>query len=352
MPIQTQFPTAFRKSYLKRYLVDRFIHSVSAPLPSTTSASPGPGTFNKYADSGETFSIENKEFVVSSISSILDPAGYWTKSNGDGFSQTAGMALVLYPRHAPILGWSKDTTLTDENLIYGVSGRDIRIAGNVWDEVGSNSADDVWIIVFSETDAQFFIRRGPIVKLVFTWPLESVSSLYPTILGKVGELESIYLYNTEPAEPLVSITNPTAGTEFTHPTTEFMMEFDVTAFGGSFATNIDIYRQDDDNRIFVSIGPNGQMSLYRRESGTNTLVSRMSDTGDVKAGSKIKIHFKPDAMMGSSSGSGKSFKVWVDGKPRYSTGTMPFASLTSGKIFEVAAGIPIANFRIWNMQYE
>lgn len=352
MPIQTQFPTAFRKSYLKRFLVDRFVHSISAPMPSVVSSRPGPGKLVKSVDSANNASIANKQLVIGDAVDNSDPAYYWTKVNDDGFTEENNLALILYPRHAAMVGWSKSKTISLANLAYGASGRDAYVSGQIWNQVGTNSVDDVWIIVFSDTEVQYFIRRGPIIKLAFTTSLQGNIELFPTILGQVGELESIYTYKVTPVEPLVNIPTPTEGMTFTHPLNQYLVEFDIPNISGSSSNSIYLYVQDSNNKLLIQCAPNGQPSLYKVEAGVSTLISRMGNTGDIVNNSRMVVQFKPDSIFGTSSGSGTSFKAWVNGSGRFSTGSMPFADVTSGIFGLQPATLPVRNFKIWDMNYE
>lgn len=349
MPIQTQFPTGFFKANLVYQLRDTLADNLIASQVDGSVATLGPGIRNVFADSGGNLSIEDGNLLIAARVDDLDPAMYWTKSDGLGFLRENGLALVAYHRNGTWVGWSNSTTLSTSALLYGAKGRDAYSKGISWTDALTNSGDDVHILVFGVSEVQHFVRRGPLEYLAFTYPLEPDETFFPAVLGKIAQLESLYVYRTTPALPLANIAVPAADVEFTHPQNEYLIEFDVINRSGSLTTSIILHQQDALNYLRLDIAPNGQVSLYRFEGGVSSLVSRMSDVGDVIAGSRIVVQMRPNSIFGTSNGSGTTFKGWVDGKLRASTGTAPFQTSTAGKFSAIAAGIPISNFKIWSM---
>lgn len=348
-PIQTQFPAGFLSNGNSIYqLRDALTDMLAAGEVDGTSSVPGPGKRMVVADSAGNLSIGNGLMTLSAVAGDLDPASYWTKSNGSGFARESGLALVAYHQRGVWVGWSNSTDLQTSSLIYGAKGRDSYVAGTAWTEV-LPLGDAVHIIVLTTTGAQHFARVGLNEYLVFTYPAGVDAELYPALLGKVASLENIYVYPVTPAVPLVDVSLPTTGLEFSHPQNSYLIEFDVLSVSGVTSSTIVLHQQDAENYLRIDIAPSRQMSLYRIEAGVTTLVSRMSDVGDVVNGSRVVVQMRPPSSFITSNGSGTTFKAWVNGKIRASTGTAPFGTSTSGNINSIAAGIPLANFKVWNM---
>lgn len=346
---RTSLITRISSSSLNILLRDEMTDTLAAGAVDGTNASPGPGVREVVADSASALNISDGMLSIAAAAGDLDPAMYWTDGDGNGFARAVGLALIAYHQGGAWVGWSNSATLATSALVYGAKGRDAYAGGTVWTEVLSNSGDDVHILVFGDTEVQHFIRRGLLEYLAFTYPLGGGDTLYPAVLGKEAQLDSLYVYTTTPAIPLVAIDTPMVDIEFTHPQEQYLIEFDVVNVSGSVATSIVLHQQDASNYLRLDVAPNGQLSLYRFEAGVSALVSRMSDVGDVVAGSRVVVQMRPAGLFVTSNGSGTTFKAWVNGKLRASTGTAPFKASTAGKFGAIAAGIPIANFKLWSM---
>lgn len=333
-------------------LRDEFATAQAAPMPATLDADPGPGKLVKATDTGNNASIANGDLVIAAAVSDTDPAYYWTKPDGSGFTREDGLALIAYHRNGAWIGWSNSTTPSAAALLYGAKGRSGYAAGAEWAEA-LPVGDPVHILTLTATGAQHIVRYGTNEYLALTYPTGSDETLYPMLLGDACALESLYVYKVTPPTPAVALESHAQGVEFTHPAGALLVEFDVVALSTAADTKIILREQDAENRLELYITAGRRLRLYKRVENTLTAITYLGAAGFVLNGSRVVIQLGPPGIFQTSSGSAQA-KAWT----QQSDGTMdtlatsssiPFGTATTGRLETIPAATTLANFKVWSM---
>ncbi len=307
MPIQTQFPSGFNQKYVRYLLRDRFLTAVSAPLPSTRIATPGPGSLVKVTDSNNDASIAGGQLRIPSVVGDLDPSYYWRQADSNGFSRVNGRALVISAQGSPWVGWSNSITLATSSLLYGAKERSVIDAGTEYQQA-LTTGDPTHIIVLESTGAWHYCRHGTNEFRCWRYPSGNDAILWPAILGQTSNYDSIYVYDVTLPAVTSQLTTPAQGDPFSHPLSSFYFEVTVTTRSTNADTYISFARQDDDNRLFLVISPAGAVSLYKRVGGVQTTEKVIFGNGVITSGSRIIIQWSAPEQFVTTSGN--RFKVW------------------------------------------
>lgn len=338
-----------RSTGLAYQLRDEFLSVQAAPMADVLNSVPGPGKLVKATDTGDNVSITNGDLVIAAAVDDTDPAYYWTKSDGSGFTRENGLALIVYPRGGGWFGWSNSVPPTPESIVYGVKGRDGYAGGIPWLQALPYE-ECAHILVLTETGAQHIVRTSGQEYLAMTYPLGSDDVLWPVVMGSPTNIEAAYIYLTAPAQPVVAIDTLEVGMEFTLPTGPYIIEFDVEEKGWvGENTTVTIHKQDDDNRLSLFYQPyTEQLSLNKHVDGATSLHTRLSDTETVKTGSHVVFQVYRGGIFTTTNGYPWA-KAIVDGIYLRGSSVPPFADQTAGRVEAISRDAVFRNFKIWEM---
>lgn len=329
-------------------LRDLFTTDRAAGSVDGTASEPAPGVREVTADSGSNLSIADDQLQIAAAVSDTDPALYWTRDDGSGFTRENGLALIAYHLNGAWVGWSNSTTLATSALLYGAKGRDAYAAGVVYSEA-LPIGDPVHIIVLSDTGAQHIVRYGTDEYLAFTYPSGSDATLYPALLGDVCQLEALYVYKVAPVLPAAALNNPAQGVEFTHPAGAIFIEIELTTLSTSADTVLVFREQDAQNRIELRMTAGRRLQLYKRVENTLTVIANLSANGEVTDGSRIVVQLDAGGRFQTSFGSGTTCKSWVGTIAGATTGDVPFDNATSGRIQTKPSGTSFGAIKVYGM---
>jgi hypothetical protein len=295
----------FSSKLINYLLRENFLENDAAPITSPLPATPGPGqtVWNNAALWEVVNGVAQTTASSAGTLPIMSVAGGYPRAAGMAFSASVAQnPQGPGPNEtvSPIMGWGNSTTAVTTPVVSGlffqtVSG--LFTATELGHATGTTPTIDV-PVVSTYYDFCFVLRNTgsfSIIgnKIAFIHKQDTTTPMYPVIgqIGanrhtpqiknvRVGRLGGSWLSDTGIATSILSGAR-NVGDTFIHEPNSLWVEFVLTTIPSAGNVEIDIRRQDANNKWMLQVTSAGAYNLVEVVSGTPTIrLATTATTGD------------------------------------------------------------------------